>query len=366
MFSLSRLCAIAGLLLAAGGCQSLPPAEPAAIAKGDYAAVRDYLAQRIPYDMAAAKVPGVSVAIVDDQRVVWSTGFGYADVSRHRSATGDTLYRVGAISKLVSAAGVLRAADEGRLSMDAAPTQALPTWQLDAYRHAMPWIEADTPSVRGLLSLHPSTLEDTAGRARADLAYGLLGDMVAHAAQEPFDAYVRRWVLAPLNMARASYAPHARMLELRALGYRRSAIWQEAPQPYEAADGLWVSASEMARFASMLFGGGAYGGKRVLMPASAQALLDLQTVGSAELDLDCRLVLSWLASPCGDALVPAPAVRAHSGATQAFHARLLLSPQDKLAVLVMSNADSGEALVAGVSSAAMRLMRQAKNGAGAQ
>lgn len=365
MFSLSRLLAIAGLLIAAGGCQSLPPAEPAAIAKGDYAVVLDYLSQRIPYDMAAAKVPGVSVAIVDDQRVVWSTGFGYADVARHRRATGDTLYRVGAISKLVSAAGVLRAADEGRLPLDAPAASALPAWQLDSYRHAMPWMQADRHSARDLLALHPATLEDTAGRARADMAYGLLGEMVAQAVQEPFDAYVRRSLFAPLNMPRAGYAPHARMLEQRAIGYRRNAAWMEPPQPYVAADGLWISSSEMARFASMLFGSGAYQGKRVVAPADAQALLELDTVGSAALDLDCRLVLSWLAAPCGDALIAAPAVRTHSGATQAFQGRLLLSPQDKLAVLVLSNADAGEALVAAVSSSAMRMMRQAKNGTGA-
>ncbi|MCG2597414.1 MAG: hypothetical protein KBO59_07820, partial [Achromobacter sp.] len=54
------------------------------------------------------------------------------------------------------------------------------------------------------------------------------------------------------------------------------------------------------------------------------------------------------------------ALRDHSGATEAFHARWLLAPREKLAVLVMSNADSAEPLVASVSTLAMNLMRQAK------
>jgi CubicO group peptidase (beta-lactamase class C family) len=370
MFSLSRLVAIGSLLLAAGGCQSLPPAAPETIAKGDYAAVVDYLAARIPYDMSASKVPGVSIAIVDDQRIVWSTGFGVADASRHRRATRDTLYRVGAISKVVTAAAVLRAADDGRLPLDAPAGDALPDWHVEPRRNAMQWMGAEPYTARNLLSLHPATLEDTMGRARADMAYALLGDMVAHVAREPFDTYVRRTILQPLNMPRAGFQPHARMLEQRASGYRRGQPWSEAPQPNEAADGLWMSASEMARFSSMLFAGGNSGGKysgkdsgkRVLTEKSAQTLLDLETVAGGGLDLDCRFALSWLAAPCGDDLVRAASVREHSGATEAFHARWVLAPQDKLAVLVMSNSDSGESLVASVSTMAMRMMRQAKQG----
>lgn len=365
MFSLSRLVAIGTLLAAAGGCQHLPPAAPPAIAKGDYDAVLGYLEQRIPYDMGKHKVPGLSITIVDDQRVVWSTGFGYADPARHRTATSDTLYRVGAISKIVTAAGVFRAADDGSLPLDAPAGQTLPDWHVEPRRNAMQWMGTAPYTARNLLTLHPATLEDTMGRARADMAYALLGDMVAHATQEPLDAYVRRTLLHPLNMPRAGYQANARMLELRAAGFRRGVPWVETAQPNEAADGLWMSTSEMARFSSMLFAGGVFRGERVLKDESALAVLNLETVSGASLDLSCRLALSWLAAPCGDDLVGRVSLYEHSGATEAFHSRYLLAPQDKLAVLVMSNSDTGEPLVASVSTLAMRLMRQAKQGANA-
>nr|WP_315846899.1 serine hydrolase domain-containing protein [uncultured Achromobacter sp.] len=365
MFSLSRLVAIGSLLAAAGGCQHLPPAAPPTVAKGDYAAVLGYLEERIPYDMGRHNVPGLSIAIVDDQRVVWSTGFGYADPVRHRTATSDTLYRVGAISKIMTAAGVLRAADDGRLPLDAPAGQSLPDWHVQPRGNAMQWMGADPYTARNLLTLHPSTLEDTMGRARADMAYALLGDMVSHVAREPLDDYVRRTILQPLNMPRAGYRADPRMLELRAAGYRRGVPWIEGPQPNEAADGLWMSTSEMARFSSMLFAGGMYRGARVLKDESAAAILNLETVSGASLDLSCRLALSWLAAPCGEDIVGRAPLHEHSGATEAFHARYLLAPQEKLAVLVMSNADTGEPLVASVSTLAMHLMRQAKQGADA-
>ncbi|MGB3435346.1 serine hydrolase domain-containing protein [Achromobacter sp.] len=361
MFSLSRLVAVGMLLVAAGGCQGVPPDTPPPIAQGDYQAVVGYLAQRIPYDMDASGVPGLSIAIVDDQRVVWSTGFGYADRLRHRSATSDTLYRVGTITKIVTAAGVLRAADDGRLALDQPASQALPDWDIQPRRGAMQWLGAHPFTARNLLAVHPGSLEDTMGRARADMAYALLGDMVAHLASEPFDTYVRRTILQPLNMPRAGFHPSPRMLDLRASGYRRGAPWTEASQPNEAADGLWLSTSEMARFSSMLFADGLYQGRRVLNAESARAVLDMETVEGA-LALECRLALSWLAAPCGEEIADAP-VRQHSGATEAFHSRFVVAPRDKLAVLVMSNSDTSEPLVASVSTMAMALMRQAKQGA---
>ena len=358
MFSLSRLLAIGTLLAAIGGCQGLPPAAPPTVAEGDYVAVIDYLARRIPYDMNALDVPGLSIAIVDDQRVVWSTGFGYADPERHRGASADTLYRVGAISKLLTAASVLHAADAGRLPLDQPAAQALPDWEIQPRRNAMQWLGADPFTARRLLAVHPAAPEDTMGRARADMAYALLGNMVASRAGEPFDAYVRRAILQPLNMPRAGFVPGPRMLELRASGHRRGEPWTETPQANEAADGLWLSASEMARFSRMLFADGAYEGRRVLSSPSARAVLDLETAAGG-LGLECRLALSWLARPCEEPLGDA-SLRLHSGATEAFHSRLVLAPDEKLAVLVMSNSDTGEALVASVSSMAMALMRQAK------
>ncbi len=122
----------------------------------------------------------------------------------------------------------------------------------------------------------------------------------------------------------------------------------------------------MARFSAMLFGQGRSGddtgAKRVLTEGAVQALLALETAAGSGLDLNCRLALSWLAAPCGDELVTAASLREHSGATEAFHSRWVIDPRDRLAVLVMSNADSGEALVGEVATLTMRLMREARQG----
>jgi hypothetical protein len=81
------------------GCALAPP-RPASIARGDYTTTQAYITQLIEHGMAQSKVTGLSIALVDDQRVVWSQGFGYADLGRKLPATADTLYRVASISKL--------------------------------------------------------------------------------------------------------------------------------------------------------------------------------------------------------------------------------------------------------------------------
>jgi CubicO group peptidase (beta-lactamase class C family) len=53
--------------------------------------------------MAASKAPGISAADVQDGEFVWSAGFGMADLENSVPATSQTLYRLGSISKSITA-----------------------------------------------------------------------------------------------------------------------------------------------------------------------------------------------------------------------------------------------------------------------
>ena len=79
------------------GCASAPT-PPARIERGDYAAVAQHVDALIAHEMRANDVTGLSIAIVDDQRVVWSRGAGWADAAAKVPATPDTVYRMGSIS----------------------------------------------------------------------------------------------------------------------------------------------------------------------------------------------------------------------------------------------------------------------------
>lgn len=58
---------------------------------------------------------GLSIALVDDDKIVWSKGFGFADKENKVSASADTVYMLGSISKTLTAAAVLRLYDQGEI-----------------------------------------------------------------------------------------------------------------------------------------------------------------------------------------------------------------------------------------------------------
>jgi CubicO group peptidase (beta-lactamase class C family) len=65
--------------------------------------------------MASSRAPGISVAVVEDGQLVWSSGFGFADLENHVAAMSATLYRLGSISKPITATGAMQLWEQKKL-----------------------------------------------------------------------------------------------------------------------------------------------------------------------------------------------------------------------------------------------------------
>src|SRR5690349_7868486 len=90
----------------------LPPpllAQPAS----PYGPVAEALTAFLEQEVPAKGLPALSIALVDDQRIVWTKGFGYADPKTKKPATADTVYRVGSVSKLFTDIGVMQLVEQG-------------------------------------------------------------------------------------------------------------------------------------------------------------------------------------------------------------------------------------------------------------
>src|SRR5690242_456591 len=68
--------------------------------------------------MAESKSPGMSVAVVQDEKFVWSAGFGMADLENSVPATSQTLYRIASISKPITATAAMALWEQGRMDLD--------------------------------------------------------------------------------------------------------------------------------------------------------------------------------------------------------------------------------------------------------
>ncbi|MGZ8796827.1 MAG: serine hydrolase domain-containing protein, partial [Thermoanaerobaculia bacterium] len=118
---------VLGLLLSA----AVAPGNLHASTEPQYAAVEQVLEKFIEHEMADKDLPALSIALVDDQQVVWARGFGFARPKTKVPATGETVYRAGSISQLFSDIAIMQLVEQGKLDLDVPVTRYLPDFQPD-------------------------------------------------------------------------------------------------------------------------------------------------------------------------------------------------------------------------------------------
>ena len=94
------------------------PADPIAAILENTADALDPIDSMVNRVMRSLRLVGASVAVVKDERLVYAKGFGYADRENKVAVTKDHLFRIGSVSKLITAIAVLKLVDDGKLSLD--------------------------------------------------------------------------------------------------------------------------------------------------------------------------------------------------------------------------------------------------------
>jgi len=84
-------------------------------------------------ELLAPRIPGVQVAVAIDGKLVWSEGFGYADAERKRPVTRETQFRIGSVSKPLTAAAVALLYEQGKLDLDAPVQRYVPSFPDKGY-----------------------------------------------------------------------------------------------------------------------------------------------------------------------------------------------------------------------------------------
>jgi CubicO group peptidase (beta-lactamase class C family) len=113
----------------------------------DYADAIQRLQAVVKDELDRGIVPGVSIALVDDQKTVYARGFGIADRMSAAAMTADSVHRAGSISKVFTAWSVMQLVDEGRLDIDAPVATYVPE-----FRIRIPFEDARPITLRQLMS----------------------------------------------------------------------------------------------------------------------------------------------------------------------------------------------------------------------
>lgn len=367
------------------GC-STAPIKPETIAPGDYAYTRQYISWLIKKEMKKYNVTGLSIALVDDQKVVWAEGFGYADKANNVSATPDTVYRVGSISKLFTATATMQLAEQGKIDIDKPLQTCLPEFSMKSrFPDAGPITprsimthHSGLPSdlQKGMMAKNPEPFTAVVGRCTdeyasfppnyifsySNLGVTFLGHALEKVSTRDFVSLTADSLLRPMNMTRSSFVPGPDMLPFMAKGYRNGKETEEALIRDLPAGALHSNVLDLSRFMQMVFARGMSGEGRILKPETLAEMLRPQNV-DVPLDLNFRVGLGWMLSGMGSIDIRnAGPVAHHAGGTVHFHSQLITLPEHKLGVVVLSNSSTSGAVVNKAATEALKLALEAKTG----
>lgn len=328
-----------------------PSDLPAATVARIEAAVRDAMAKQ--------NIPGLSIAVVTGGRLRWATGYGRADLENDVPATAKTVYRLGSISKPITAVAVMQLAEKGKLDLDAPIQKYVPTFpekpwpvtarrllghlagvrhysggpsEFNSTRHY-----TDLTATLGIFKTDPLRHEPGTKYLYSTYGYSLLGAAVEGAsAGTPFADYLRENVWKPAGMDTLRVDDVFALIPHRAQGYRK-ALADGALQNSPLADtsnkipggGLCGTASDLARFAIALM----EDNKLV----SAQTRARMWTRQKTSDGKESVYGLGW-------ALGERNGIREvhHGGAQQRITTFLYLLPEKKTAVAIMTNLENAQ------------------------
>lgn len=261
----------------------------------------------VPEHMKKNQVPGVAMALVDEQGIIWIEGFGYADLKGKSPVTPDTPFLINSMSKTITATAVLLAVQDGLVDLDKPITTYLPDFRVYScfeehperkmtLRHLLSCtaglpVEASlgnlfepSPTVSfadHVKSLYGTWLVCPVGQALVygSVSFDVAGYTLQVASGQPFEQYLESRLFAPLGMSNST-ASTSKILKnkTRALGHHFAASEIPAVYPALGAGGVYSTARDLSRFVQWHLNQGVWEGKTILNASLLRAMYEPRTI----------------------------------------------------------------------------------------
>lgn len=304
-------------------------------------------------------IPGMALALVQGDQVIYSHGFGLADLENGKPVTPETLFAIGSTTKAFTASLVGMLVDEGKMSWDAPVTDYLPYFVLP--------IDSDDPKAfvnmrdvlahrtgftrMGLLWAGNAVSREEVLRAAMqakpwtgfrkkfyynNVTYLAAGEASAAAAGMTWDALLQQRILDPLGMENTTSVTSVAEADVRmSLGYQ----WMELDQEYKklpmrTLDSIGPAGSinsnvlDMAQWVRFQLGHGSFAGQELLSEEQHQVTWTKQMNIQGDVDY----AMGWMLQTLGEHKVVE-----HGGNIDGFAAEVGLFPESDLGFVLLAN-----------------------------
>jgi CubicO group peptidase (beta-lactamase class C family) len=311
------------------------------------------------------KVPGVSIAVINDFKVEWARGYGVKDIETNEPVTTETLFQAASISKPVTAMTALKRVEQGKIALDQNINDKLTSWKLpdNEFTAKRKVTLANLLSHTGGLTVHgfpgyaigeklptlPQVLDGAAPAntpaVRVDMAPGAKfrysggGITIAQLAimdieKKPYPQITQETVLGPLGMTNSTYNQPlpAETRKKAASGHRGDGKPVEGKihvYPEMAAAGLWTTPTDLAKFAIEV---------QLSLAGKSNKVLSRE--------MTKKMVTPFISDDVGMGFFIEKHGKAtyfgHGGANEGFRSQLLVHRDKGYGAAVMVNSDNGQ------------------------
>jgi CubicO group peptidase (beta-lactamase class C family) len=318
--------------------------------------------------MSQTNVVGVSVAVVKNNKIIYTQSFGLKNIEANTPLTDDCIFRIASISKSFSATSIMQLVEAKKLSLedDASnllgftlrnpkfPDKVITLKMLLSHRSSI----NDSQGYFSLDSINPATNPDYAkcynnyepgtGYMYCNLNYNMTGAIIEKYSGERFDQYVKHHVLDPLNIyggycvdsldknrfatiyefnketgkfinSPNAYAPRSEEIADYAMG--------KTTPIFSPTGGMKISATDLAKYMIMHMNLGKANGKRIISKRSARLM---QTPLSSDENYGLALLKT-------DKLIEGKTLTGHTGSAYGLYSTMFFEPNEKFGIVVISN-----------------------------
>jgi len=212
--------------------------------------------EQIPKLMVAARVPGISIALIHESKTSWHRAFGVANAATHEPVTDNTLFEAASLSKPVFAYAVLKMVDRGVLNLDSPLSDFLPEPYVNDERIRQITVRIVLDHTTGFPNWRPKgqplKIHFSPGEkfSYSGEGYVYLQKAVEQITGEQVDEFLRETVFNPLGMSASSYVWPKHYGQLSSTGHNLAGAPVEKKKWVHAnvASSLHTTALDYAKF----------------------------------------------------------------------------------------------------------------------